>query len=70
MKARLYKNKTNGELLRYYQRILKDIDDCKALADKCGNSGAAAEHFLRGAKSASQEAELCKKELEYRGVLQ
>lgn len=68
MKARLYKDRTNGELLRYYQKILRDAEDCKKLAQECG-TGPAAEHFLKGAKTATMEAEQVRSELEYRGLL-
>lgn len=66
---RAYREKTNGELLRFYQKMLREVDDCKTLAQNIGNGSAAAEHFLRGAKGAQEECQRIKAELDHRGLI-
>ena len=64
-----YINKTDSELLRYYQRILQDVTFCDQKAAEFG-FGAAGDHYRKAAKEARAEAERAKIELQNREVMQ
>lgn len=68
MKPKEFKSKSDGELLRYLEKILKDVEHCEKLADALG-FGAGGEWYRKAAKDNREEAERARKELEYRGVI-
>ena len=64
-----YKNKSDGELLRYFQRVLQDVTFCEDKADEFG-FGAAGDHYRKAAQDARREADRAKAELQHREVMQ
>lgn len=69
-KRKHYLNKDCDNLRRMAQELARDEAWCKSQAEECGNGSAAAEHYLRCAKSNRVEFTRIHEELRYRNELQ
>jgi hypothetical protein len=69
-KRRHYLNKDSDHLRRMAQELARDESWCKSQAESLGNTGAAAEHYLRCAQGNRRELERIHEELRFRGELQ